>query len=129
MFKKFLLVFLIAFALNLVWEFSHSTLYASYRGGEITNLILLYAAIMDGIYILALVTLARIFKINKTAFVIAGGLVLAIGIEIWALNSGRWVYDAAMPIIPILNTGFTPTIQLALTGYIAVWYTFKVSRN
>ena len=129
MLKKLLLVFIIAFALNLVWEFSHSTLYVSYRGGEITNLVLFRAAVWDGVFIAVLVLLATIFKINKLAVIIFGGLILAVAIEIWALNSGRWVYDAAMPIIPILNIGFTPTIQLALTGYIAVWYTFKVSRN
>lgn len=30
-----------------------------------------------------------------------------------------------MPIIPFLNIGFTPTIQLALTGYIVLSYFFK----
>ena len=126
MFKKLLLVFFMGFALNLIWEFSHSVLYASYRGGEITNLVLFRAAVWDGVFIAVLVLLATIFKINKWAVIIFGGLILAVAIELWALKNGRWVYDAAMPIIPILNTGFTPTIQLALTGYIAVWYTFRV---
>jgi hypothetical protein len=128
-FKKLAIVFLVAFALNLAWEFAHSVLYVSYRGGEITNAILFYVAVMDGLYIFALATLAEFLKINKSAFVVFGGLIWAIILELWALKTGRWVYGAAMPIIPILKTGLTPTIQLALTGYIAVWYTFKVSRN
>jgi len=48
-----------------------------------------------------------------------GGLVAAIAMEIWALNTGRWVYSSLMPIIPIIKTGLSPTIQLALTGLIA----------
>jgi len=129
MLKKLLLVFLVGFALNLVWEFAHSVLYVSYRGGEITNLVLFYVAVMDGIYIFMLTGLAMLLKINKSAFVILGGLIWAITLELWAQDTGRWVYDAAMPIIPILKTGLTPTIQLALTGYIAVWYNFRASRN
>lgn len=119
MFKKLFLVFLLAFALNLVWEFAHSVLYENYRGGEITNSILFYVSVMDGLYILVLTGAAILFKINKSAFVIIGGLVWAIALELWAQDTGRWVYGAAMPIIPILNIGLTPVMQLALTGYIA----------
>lgn len=129
MFKKLLLVFLIAFALNLVWEFAHSRLYVSYRGGEISNTILFYVSAMDGIYILAFVALAEFFKIKKSTFIIIGGLLWAIALELWAQETGRWVYAAAMPIIPLLNIGLTPAVQLALTGYIASWYTFRISRN
>ncbi|MDP9249360.1 MAG: hypothetical protein M3M85_02550 [bacterium] len=118
MFKKLFLIFLIAFALNLVWEFSHSVLYESYRSGEITSPILLYVSVMDGLYILALTGAAILFKINKSAFVIIGGLIFAIALELWAQDTGRWVYTAAMPIIPVLNIGLTPVIQLALTGFV-----------
>ena len=127
--KKLFIMFLIGFALNLVWEFSHSTLYVSYRGGEITNLVLFRAAVWDAVIILVLTILAYALKANRPVFVVVGGAVVSIMIELWALETGRWVYDAAMPIIPILNTGFTSTIQLALTGYIAVRYTFKVKSN
>ena len=129
MFKKLFSVFLIAFALNLIWEFAHSVFYESYRGGEVTNFILVRAAVWDGVFIAALVFSAMMFKANRTVFIVAGGLLLSGAIELWAQNTGRWVYAAAMPIIPVLNIGLTPAIQLALTGYIASWYTFRISRN
>ena len=117
--KKLLLVFIVGLVLNLCWEFAHSVLYMSYRGGEISSVILLYVSVMDGFYIVALTGLAILLKMNRTAFVVLGGLVWAIALELWAQNTGRWAYAAAMPIIPFLNIGLTPAIQLALTGYIA----------
>lgn len=125
MLKKLLLVFLIGFALNLVWEFAHSVLYVTYKEGEITNFILFRAAVMDGIFILTLTLLAILLKITKSTFIMISGFVLAVAIELWALKTGRWVYDISMPIIPFLRTGLTPTIQLALTGYIAQKFAFK----
>jgi hypothetical protein len=124
--KKLLLIFIVAFILNLIWEFAHSILYESYRGGEITRLTLLYVSGMDGLYVLVLIAAAIFFKINRSAFVIIGGLVWAIALEIWAQETGRWIYDAAMPIIPILNIGLTPVIQLALTGVIAGYVAQKL---
>jgi len=35
------------------------------------------------------------------------------------------MYNELMPIIPILNVGLSPTIQLGLTGYLAyraIWW-------
>lgn len=113
-------VLILSFALNLVWEIFHSALYISYQGGAITGFILFRAAIVDAIIISTLFLSAKKLNIHESMFVVIGGLVIAIGIEIWALQTGRWVYSSLMPIIPILHTGLTPTIQLAITGYIAV---------
>lgn len=119
MFKKLLFVFLVAFVLNLAWEFAHSVLYMSYQGGGITNFILFRAAVWDAGIIQVLVFSAYASKTNKTAFVVIGGLVVSIAIELWALQIGRWTYDISMPMVPFLNIGLTPTIQLALTGWLA----------
>lgn len=119
MLKKLLFVFFIAFILNLAWEFAHSVLYASYQGGEITNFILFRAAVWDAVIISVLVFSAYASKTNKTAFVVIGGLLVSVAIELWALQTGRWAYDISMPLIPILQIGLTPTIQLALTGWLA----------
>ena len=118
-------MFLAAFALNMIWEFAHSVLYANYQGGEITNFILFRAAVWDATIILVLVISTYALKTNRTVFIVIGGLVVSVAIELWALQTGRWAYDISMPLIPFLNIGLTPTIQLALTGYIAqklVWY-------
>ncbi|MFA5954656.1 MAG: hypothetical protein WC817_03925 [Patescibacteria group bacterium] len=117
--KKFIFLFLFALILNWVWETTHSVLYVHYQGGAITPFVLLRAALVDAIVILALALLAQKFKLNKSTVVVTGGLIIAIVIELWALETGRWAYTAFMPIVPILNVGLTPILQLALTGYIS----------
>lgn len=97
---------------------AHSALYLSYQGGHITAFVLLRAAAVDALIILILIIAAQRILVNKTAFVLLTGIAVAVAVELWALETGRWAYGAAMPIVPILKTGLTPTIQLAITGYL-----------
>jgi hypothetical protein len=111
-------VFILAFFLNWAWEILHSALYLNYQGGPVTSFILFRAALADAAIILILIFAAQKLKLNGSIFVILGGLVISIGIEIWSLQTGRWTYDSLMPIIPIIKTGLTPTVQLAAIGYV-----------
>jgi predicted small integral membrane protein len=117
--KKSALIFLLAFISNLIWENLHSLLYANYRGGEITQFILLRATLFDAVFItlLGLLFLGVPYLRKNLWLSIVIGLVAAILIEIYALNTGRWAYNDLMPIIPLLDTGLTPTIQLGLLSY------------
>jgi len=119
-FKSLLLIFLYSFFLNFIWEHVHSLLYASYKGGRLTEFILFHASLGDAV-ILSLLALPFIFSSffrKRLWIIIPIGIFIAIIIEIYALQAGRWEYNALMPIIPFLNIGLTPTIQLALTGYL-----------
>jgi hypothetical protein len=116
MLKKLGLVFVLALVLNWIWEVAHSFLYLDYQGGPITSFILFRSAVADAVMVLVLVWISQ--KIKRPSFVIIGGLILAVIIEIWALKTGRWTYSPLMPIIPFLGTGLTPTIQLAVIGYL-----------
>lgn len=118
---KYIFASVLAFGLNLIWEFWHSQFYLTYQGGEITSLILIRAAIVDSIIILILLIVADAFRLNCSVILITGGLLIAIIIELWALKTGRWAYSSLMPLIPFLNIGLTPTIQLAITGYLTMW--------
>lgn len=123
--KSFLLLFLFAFSLNLIWENIHSFLYVHYKGGSITEQILLFAAFADAVFITLLGVLARLLE--RARVIILGGLLLAISIEKWALLTGRWEYSYLMPIIPLIETGLTPTLQLAVSGYISYYLAFNFS--
>lgn len=119
--KKVVVVFLVGFFLNAVWEVLHSTLYVHYKGGPITSLILLQTMFVDAGIICGLLIVSRLSKQNAYAVVAIGGFTIAIAIELWAVNTGRWAYTAAMPLLPLLHIGLTPTIQLAFTGVVAWW--------
>lgn len=120
--RRCVVIFISAFVLNFLWEHAHSVLYVSYQGGAITNILLLRAALFDAT-VIALVSFPffRFEPLQRQRWLLyALFVVFAIALEEWALVTGRWVYADAMPIIPILHVGLTPTIQLGLLGYAAV---------
>lgn len=125
--KKWILVFLIALGLNLIWENLHSVLYVHYQGGPITELILLRAALVDALIILGLILIVRLIPwlVKYDWLIILLGIIVSLIIEYWAIGSGRWLYKEIMPIIPLLKTGLTPTIQLGLLGYLSYRLVFK----
>ena len=119
--KKVFLIFLLSFILNVVWENLHSFLYVGYMGGKITEFILLRASVGDAV-IITILSLPFMFVPSlkgKSWLIIFVGVLIAIVIELYALNTGRWAYNEYMPIIPILSIGLTPTIQLGLLGYLS----------
>ncbi|MDD5721020.1 MAG: hypothetical protein PHT16_01060 [Candidatus Pacebacteria bacterium] len=123
--KKILSIFASAFILNVIWENLHSVFYANYMGGKITEIILLRASLADAL-IVAIITLPFIFYSplkNKSWLIIFIGIIISIFIEYWGLGTGRWAYNSLMPIIPVLGTGLTPTVQLGLLGYVS----FKIA--
>ncbi|OHA57145.1 MAG: hypothetical protein A2114_02840 [Candidatus Vogelbacteria bacterium GWA1_51_14] len=122
-------IFVIAFGLNALWENFHSGLYVHYRGGEITEFILLRAAVVDAVMI-ALIAAPFIFwpALNRRSWlIIIAGLIVAVALERFALATGRWAYNDLMPIIPLLATGLTPTIQLGLLGFLSFKLANKLS--
>lgn len=129
--KKWILTFIYAFGLNLIWENLHSFLYTDYKGGPINVFILVRASLVDAFIILGLIILFRlIFKKRRYSWVIIlAGIIVSVFIEKWALGTGRWLYKDIMPIIPILNIGLTPAIQLGLLGYIVYMMTKSQSQS
>lgn len=129
--KRISIVFIAAFILNLVWENFHSFLYGNYKGVEITQLILLKATLGDAVMIV-LITLPFLFlaSFRKHLWgIVLIGFIVAVSIEWYALATDRWTYNAYMPIIPILAVGLTPTIQLALLGYLSFKMQEKLLTN
>lgn len=117
-------VFIISFALNLLWEHLHVFLYAHYKGGIITEKILLHATLADALFTVgfALLFLVPSFLKKRMWLVIPLGFALSISIEKWALASGRWAYGSSMPIIPLINVGLTPAIQIGLLAYLTFYF-------
>ena len=117
--EKLITVLAAAFLLNWAWESLHSFLYVHYQGGAITQLVLLRAALFDAIVITLLyfAFLKWEFLQKRIWLTLPIGFIFAIVLEWWALGTSRWTYNELMPIIPIIGTGLTPTIQLGLISY------------
>jgi hypothetical protein len=125
--KRILGTFFIALILNAVWENLHSFLYVNYMGGRISEFILLRAAFWDAVMITGIcLPFLFVSGFKKYSWVIIlVGVIISVGIEQWALSTGRWVYNDLMPIIPFLSVGLTPTIQLGPLGFIS----FKIQER
>ncbi|VAW31866.1 hypothetical protein MNBD_CPR01-31 [hydrothermal vent metagenome] len=111
--------------MNFIWENLHSFLYLNYKGGEITQFILLRASLFDALLI-AIISLPFLyfeFLKNKAWLIFIIGIAVAIFNEWYGLSTLRWIYSSNMPIIPIIKTGLTPTLQIGLLGYIS----FKIT--
>lgn len=118
--KKLLPIFILAFIFNFIWENIHANFYIHYQGGNISQLILLRATLFDAIFI---TLLSILFIFNKYFnqrlwYSIIIGVIFAIILEHWALSTNRWAYNDLMPIIPVIKTGLTPTLQLGLLSFL-----------
>ena len=126
------LLIALAFLLNLLWELLHYQLYIDLSGIS-RYLHILLASFTDAIIILAIFIIVSLKNknlnwLNKPsrldyALIIILSLLIAIAIETWALNIGRWAYNNFMPTI--FGIGLTPLIQLAVTSLVALWMVRK----
>lgn len=121
-------LFLVGFFLNLLYELLHSLWYTTCLEAPLKKYVylILKAAAFDGFAIVILYT-ATFFLFQEyyqlVAFAIAA-LVFAYGWELYSLKAGKWEYANTMP--KILGAGITPTIQLALTGILAIYLVFNL---
>ena len=119
--KKTAIIFLTAFILNVVWENVHSVLYSNYRGGQITEFVLVRASLFDALLITIIVLpFVYLNKLkDKSWMIIVVGIIIAICNEWYGLQTHRWMYNSLMPILPIIKVGLTPTLQLGVLGYLS----------
>jgi hypothetical protein len=68
-----------------------------------------------------------IAKMSRTdvALVIILGVLVAVGVEKWALNTLRWEYASTMPLIPYIKVGLLPILQMTILP----WATFRLVRK
>ncbi|HEY4511017.1 MAG TPA: hypothetical protein VJG29_01440 [Candidatus Paceibacterota bacterium] len=131
MVRQLIVVFSTAFLLNFLWENLHEVMYVQYQGGEITRLILFRAALFDAaiITVFAAVLLLLPWPRTRLWLMPVLGVVFAVYLEWFALATGRWEYNALMPLIPLLNVGLSPSLQLGLTGWGALVFALLRTRR
>lgn len=136
-YKLPIIIFITAFILNLIWEVSHFNLYICNLPGSYSSMILratlIDALIILGIYyIIALINKNTkwIFTNKKLNYLITIilGTIIAVYIELNALNQDRWSYTQFMPTI--FGIGLTPLLQMIilplLTFMILKWKLKKI---
>jgi hypothetical protein len=127
--KRIVDFFLLTFILNFIWEISQAFLYSPHYAG-IGGLIKVHirASLGDVLMVVVIFLLNRLilghkfFKDNSNGAmflpVIITGFILAVFVEKYALVMGWWTYNSIMPIIPLLNVGLTPILQMMVVPLI-----------
>jgi len=117
---------LTSFVLNVIWEMAQMSAYVETEGHSWTRTLGLctQAALGDVVIILGVHTAGALaagemgwglqgrWNIYTSAAVL--GLVYATLVEHAALAAGRWSYTERMPVVPLLDAGLWPLLQMTL---------------
>lgn len=133
---RFLIALFIAAAVfNFGWEISQMALF-SFSGvtasgyGEFIRLHWI-TALKDGLIVVALYLLVGIlvrnaawgkkFNYRRLLFLASLGFLWAVGIEYHAVFvAHRWAYGSAMPLLPMLNVGVVPVVQMIIVPLLSI---------
>lgn len=121
--KQVLLIFIVAVALNYLWEVTQAPLYVGLENWSSVWWHCFVAALGDGvlvwlIFVIGWMTFRRFDWYahpngRALAVMLAAGLFIGMGIEWVAINKlGRWAYTVDMPLLPGLDVGLVPVLQM-----------------
>ena len=132
------------FLLNTWYELLHSIFYTHFTEPGYTYLELVYmiieSAIGDSFISLGLLFSVTLFRQGKwnwarpwarkdVLFVVVLALGIQVVVELVALDTGAWAYNEAMPLVPLLNVGLTPLLQMPLLILPTFWLAHRVARS
>lgn len=128
---------LISFILNLIWENIQAPLYIGFRSFSQHFLFCLIATLGDVTIILGLYFLFALsfrsyywikhWSLKKASLLIIASGVVAFAIEKWALQ-GYWSYKPTMPVVPFLEIGLAPLLQLLILPLFTFYLAIKLSK-
>lgn len=140
--KGLFVFFASSFIFHLIWENLHAPLYGPYT--DFINFFprLLYATSTgDMIFMLIIfLTIGIVHKnfwwiLDKEAFkrpatwitAIVIGILISVSFELWAVYVDfRWAYKEIMPMIPIVQVGLTPVLQMIIIPMLVIFTTKKI---
>lgn len=131
-----LLIFIIGFLLNLVWEIVQLPLYDNFTGYMNHFWGCFVASVVDAITVLLLYGLFAFWYGNplwinhiswkaSSLLILLGGAI-AVGFEQWAFAFDQWDYSEKMPVVPLINTGLSPLLQLMLLPLMSYLLSYKL---
>lgn len=122
---KFFFIAFFAFLLNLAWEVPHSLLYKTTTEMSQPEFVprILKASAGDIIMVLiiflgiSLYNKSLAWNLNKENIILSViiSAIIAIAFELYAQYTHRFEYLPSMPLIPIMNIGITPVLQMVVT--------------
>ena len=136
-----LVIFLVAVTLNYLWEVAQAPLFLGMTSWSNIGWHCFVASLGDGvlIWILHAIGCAMFRRVDWYCYptirvysmMLFTGLLIGLGVEWIAINVlHRWAYSTTMPLIPGLEVGFIPVIQMLVLPpliflFVSRWKTRK----
>jgi hypothetical protein len=119
----FATIFVVAVAVNFLWELAQASLFSGRESWGNIWWHCFVASLGDGVILWLIYTIGwLVFKqpawfinpgVSGYLVMLMSGFILAITIEWGAVHMlQRWEYGAGMPIVPVLNIGLVPLLQM-----------------
>ena len=140
---KFGILIVCIFCISIFWEVLQTPLYrgttliyGTYTHASFLDpqywVILAYAAVGDVLYISLMYACVALFRrdalwftkprrASNIFFLTLLGFALAMLIERRGLGSGGWGYSSLMPLVPLLDIGWSPFVQLAAVSLLSLY--------
>lgn len=124
-------------ALHALWERTHIPLYTGYE--YLSQIPIIYYAVMgDVMYMLLAVSVVSLYRqrmdwiaapsVRDIFWLAVLGFGIALFVEHKALAFGRWAYLDAMPILPFLNVGLSPVLQMTILLPLSVFLGAEIDK-
>lgn len=128
--------FVLAFLFHWAWEAVHAAAFVESSGTFAFRLWhCLPMAVTDAAWTLALWAIVGGLahssgRLPASRLVLLGvlGAVTAVAVERIALATGRWTYNSLMPIVPLVQMGLWPVLQMTLLPALSVWLSERLRR-
>lgn len=129
-------VLVLAFLVNWVWEAVHAAAFVESSGTLVFRIWhCLPMAATDAGWTLVLWMVvggfAHTSRPARASRLVALGLlgaITAVAVERFALGSGRWTYNSLMPIVPVVQVGLWPVLQMIILPVLTVWLSERLRR-
>lgn len=116
-------VFVVAVVLNYPWERVQSQLYIGPNGADIAWWLCFVASLVDGLFVLLILGVGWVVfgrsdwyeqaGIRGYLVMLASGVAISAGLEWATVHVLRWwTYSTRMPLVPIVNLGLIPLVQM-----------------
>jgi hypothetical protein len=127
--KFYLTLSLVGFTINLIWEINQMSYFSDKPGSTYLEGVFYcsLASIIDGLIIVLIYFFAsKFFAVSNLGFYVLtamlGGLT-AIIFESFAFYLKLWSYKKSMPIVPFIDVGLLPFMQLILLVPLSIFLT------
>ena len=135
-----IVTFLVAVAINFIWEMTQAVLFVP-MGGWTNGWMdgtrrCFVASLGDGVIVLSIAAIGWllfqrgdwIVRPGVRGYVLMAtvGIAIAVLIERYALATARWAYTEHMPILPLVDVGLVPVLQMVILPAVVFWVAVRL---